>query len=287
MNDWLQTISLGAPPDRALAVARAVIVLALALGVGRLASGAIRRMSDGRLSPQHKMLARRVVFYTFAALGVVSGMRELGFGLHVFVGAAGVLTVALGFASQTSASNLISGLFLIVEAPFVIGETIRVGDTTGEVVAIDLLSVKLRTFDNLFVRIPNETLVKSQITNLSRFPIRRLDMTIGVAYREDIRRVRETLEDVARDNPLCLEDPPPVFIFLGYGDSALNLQFSVWAARDNFLPLRNSMHLEIKEAFDARGIEIPFPHRTLYAGSDSAPLPVRVLGDAPRTGTRG
>src|SRR5690606_3033117 len=129
----------------------------------------------------------------------------LGFSLSVLLGAAGVLSVALGFASQTSASNLISGLFLIGEQPFQLGDTIKVGNTTGEVLSIDLLSVKLRTFDNLYVRIPNESLIKSEMTNLTRFPIRRFDLLIGVAYKENISQVRQIMQNVADNNPLCMD----------------------------------------------------------------------------------
>jgi small-conductance mechanosensitive channel len=142
-------------------------------------------------------------------LFIASAMREMGFSLAVIMGAAGVLTVAIGFASQTTASNLISGLFLIGERSFEIGDIIKVGNTTGEVLSIDALSVKLRTFDNLFVRIPNETLIKSEVTTLSRFPIRRLDLQLGVAYKEDIEQVRKVLMAVADSNPLCLDEPSP------------------------------------------------------------------------------
>jgi small-conductance mechanosensitive channel len=87
---------------------------------------------------------------------------------------------------------------------------------------------------------------------------------------------------VADRNPLCLDEPKPLFIFLGFGDSSLQIQFSVWAKRENFLDLRNTLQEEIKIGFDAAGIEIPFPHRTLYAGSVTEPFPVRVVG--PREG---
>lgn len=154
------------------------------------------------------------------------------------LGAAGVLTVAIGFASQTAASNFVSGLFLVVENPFSVGDVIRVDDTTGEVLSIDWLSVELRTFDNLLVRIPNETLVKSKLTNLNRFPIRRADLRVGVAYKEDLARVQEVLLDLADRNPLSLEEPAPLVILLGFGDSSVDIQFSVWGARENFLGLR-------------------------------------------------
>jgi small-conductance mechanosensitive channel len=83
---------------------------------------------------------------------------------------------------------------------------------------------------------------------------------------------------VADKNPLSLEEPPPLYIFQGYGDSALTFQFSVWAKRENFLALKNSMYLEIKSAFDEHGVEIPFPHRTLYTGDVTAPFPVKIVG---------
>jgi len=176
-----------------------------------------------------------------------------------------VLTVAAGFAAQTSAANLISGLFLMSERPFIVGEVIEVGDTTGEVLSIDLLSVKLRTFDNLYVRVPNETLVKAQITNLSRHPIRRYDMQVSVAYGSNIGRVREVLMEVAKKNPIALREPRPLVIFLAFADSSVNLQFSVWTARGNYLELRNTLAQGVKEAFDRESIEIPFPHRVLIS----------------------
>ena len=140
------------------------------------------------------------------------------------------------------------------------------------------MSVKLRTYDNILIRIPNETMLKSEVRNMTHFPIRRVDMQIGVAYKEDLERVRTLLLELADRHPLSLTEPKPLFIFKGYGDSALQFQFSLWAARENFWELTTSMHLQVKEAFDEAGIEIPFPHRTLYTGSVTEPFPVRVVG---------
>lgn len=256
---------------------RAVIMVLAGVLTSRLLSRVVVRVATGHFAAHHVVLFRRITYWVVLGLFLASALRYLGFSLSVLLGAAGILTVAIGFASQTSASNLISGLFLMGEQPFKPGDIIRVGSTTGEVLSVDLLSVKLRTFDNLFVRIPNETLIKTEMTNLTRFPIRRFDLLVGVAYREDIGRVREVLMEVADQNPVCLAEPPPLFIFTGFADSSMNIQFSVWSKRENFLELRNTMQLEVKEAFDAAGIEIPFPHRTLYTGSVTEPFPVRVV----------
>lgn len=261
----------------------AFIKIVVGLIVARLVSGGLSRTLGRRLEAHQQLLLRRVAFYTVAGLFLASALVEVGFDLGVLLGAAGILTVALGFASQTSASNIISGLFLLGEKAFAVGEVIRVGTTTGEVISIDLLSVKMRTFDNLYVRVPNENLIKSEVTNLSRFPIRRIDVLLGVAYKEDLERVFEVLREVADRNPICLEEPAPLIIFQGYGESSLNFQLSVWATRENFLELKTGIQLDIKNAFDAHGIEIPFPHRSLYTGSITEPFPVRVVPESSQT----
>jgi small-conductance mechanosensitive channel len=262
--------------DQWLALLRATIKIILGVILGRLAARGVVRLFH-QADAHQEMLVKRVVKYSILGVFFTSAIHELGFDIGVILGAAGILTVAIGFASQTSASNIISGIFLLGERPFTVGDVIKVGNTTGEVLAIDLLSVKLRTFDNLYVRIPNETLIKTELTNMRRFPIRRYDLEIGVAYKEDIRRVSEVLMEVADANPLCLEEPQPLLIFLGFGDSSIDYQFSIWAKTDNFLALRNSISVEIKEAFDRHGIEIPFPHRSLYVGSVTNPMPIRMM----------
>ena len=281
MTAWLDSLGLGTyiTPERLEQGLRAFLILVAGLLLARFASAAVGRIVARRGQAQETMIVRRVVYYGLATLVLASAMHQLGFKLGGLLGAAGVLTVAIGFAAQTSVSNLISGLFLIGERPFVVGNVIKVGDQTGEVLSIDLLSVKMRSFDNLYIRVPNETLIKSTITNLSHHPIRRYDLKLGVAYKEDLESVRSLLFDVAARNHLCLDQPEPLFIFLGFGDSALEFQFSVWAQRERWLEMRNQMAIDIKHALDEAGIEIPFPHRTIYTGSETETLPIRVMSD--------
>lgn len=281
MDSWLPKLLGYVDPGRLLELLRAALLVLAGLAAAKLMAAAVGRTLNRHFDLHHRTLLQRATYWGVMSLFWVAALHQLGFDLGVVIGAAGILSVAVGFASQTSASNLISGLFLLAERPFSVGDLIKVGGTTGEVLAIDLLSVKIRTFDNLFVRVPNESLIKSEVTTLTRFPIRRIDLKIGVAYKEEIARVREVLEAVAEKNPLCLEEPPPLFIFLGYGDSALELQFSVWGKRENFLTLKNAILEEIKIAFDAAGIEIPFPHLSLYTGSVTAPYPVRLVATTP------
>ncbi len=261
----------------ALPIAKALTILFVGIPLVYYASRLARRLVGQHFSPQQGLVAGKVVFYPALLLVAVSVMGELGFSLAPLLGAAGIMGVAIGFASQTSVSNVISGLFLIGEGPFVVDDVIQVGDTVGRVLSIDTLSVKLRTFDNKFVRLPNESIIKSQVTNLTRFPIRRLDVSVGVAYRESVERVRTVLMEVADHNPLALMNPEPRVIFEGFADSSVNFKFAVWATREDFLALKNSLQEEIKARFDEEGIEIPYPHRSLYAGSETEPFPIRIV----------
>ena len=277
MDHLTTLLSTIAESERLGGVLRAIAILLAGLLVARFIRRRLSLKKVKALQGAQAFLLRRVSSWAVLAVAIAWALRELGFEITTLLGAAGILTLAIAFAAQTSVSNLISGLFLMGERPFLVGDFVTVGDITGEVVSIDLISLRIRTFENLMVRIPNETMLKSNVTNLSHYPLRRLDLKIGVAYKEDLDRVKAVLDRVADENPSCLEEPAPIFIFLGFGDSSIDMQYSVWTKRENFLVTRNAMYLGIKAAFDAEGIEIPFPHRSLYTGSVTEPLPVTMV----------
>ena len=267
-------------------VLRAVIISAFGYPVIRLADVLGKRvMTRRQMTPQAMMVLSKAIRYGLGLLLVVTIMGELGFRLTAIIGAAGIAGIALTFASQTSLSNLISGLFLIAEKSFAVGDVIQSGDTTGIVESIDLLSVKIRTFDNRYVRLPNESLVKGQVTTITRYPIRRFDVDVGVAYKEDIDRVIRVLGEVADQNAYCLDEPAPIVVFKGFGDSSLDFMLGVWFEKTELLKLRNSLLRDIKKRFDEENIEIPFPHRSLYAGEVTAPFPIRIVNDTGSSGS--
>jgi len=254
---------------------RALILLLVGVPCVYLLSRYLSNLVGKKSSAQACFLTRKITLYAGWVLLVVSVMTTLHINLTAVLGAAGIGAVAIGIAAQSSLSNLISGLFLIVEKPFSVGDTIRVGDTIGTVISVDLLSVKLTTPDNLFVRIPNENLVKTECTTISRNTVRRLDIKLGIAYKENIERVLGILKDVVLSNPLALKTPEPLVTATDYADSSVNLLVGAWCTRDNFVPLRNALMHDIKERLTKEGIEIPFPYLTLTV-ADGQEFPVRV-----------
>ena len=196
--------------------------------IAHLVTTAFVRTMSQRLTAHQLLVWRRSIFYFLLLLFTVSGLHEMGFKISVLLGAAGIFTVAISFASQTSVSNLISGLFLIGEGSFEVGDSITVNNITGEVLSIDLLSIKLRTIDNIYVRIPNEQLIKAELSNLTRFPIRRIPISISISYKEDINKARAVLIEVADTHPLVLQEPRPQVVVQSFANSAINLSFNIF-----------------------------------------------------------
>ena len=260
----LSSTFAGWKSDRIIEIIIAVVIITLGFFIARLVSNTFIRTVGTKFNAHQSLVWRRGIFYSIFLLFMIAGLKEAGFKLSVFLGAAGILTVALGFASQTSASNLISGMFLIGEGSFEVGDTIQItlirGHTIeGEVISIDLLSVKLLTQDNVYVRLPNEQLIRAPVQNLSKFPIRRIPITLAINFDEDIIKVRRVLLDVAQKYPLVLADPKPAVTVTSFGESSIEILFAVWCQRENFLKVKDELHERIRNGFVDNQIEIPVP----------------------------
>lgn len=251
-------------------IARSVVILALGFFLAFVLSQLIIRPLSSRLSPQSRLIIRKAVSYTLSIVVIVMILREFGFQLTTLLGAAGIAGIAIGFAAQTGLSNIISGIFLVFEKPFEVGDVIRLGEHTGFVESIDLLSLTLRTFDNITIRIPNETLVKGMLINVTRHPIRRYDIPLGISYDQDVDRVMNVLREVADENPHVLVEPEPLVALTGFGESELKFLLGVWHEKDDFIEMRNSILRDIKARFDKDGIEIAYPHRVIINRPDGA-----------------
>lgn len=236
--------------------------------LGCLAGHVIGRIFKGlqsieSLPSQALRLLQRIIKGIIWALVFVQGLRALGVDVVSILGAAGVMGVAIGFASQTSLSNLISGIFLISERSFKQGDYIKVSGEEGTVESINLLSVFLRRSDNSLVRIPCETLIKSPVTNVTGSPRRRIDLDIGVDYKSDLTKVKAIIQKVIMNDPDLLDSPAPAIMFTGFGDSSLNLHIGAWCKTEIYHGLRYRLATSLLEAFRKEGINIPFPTRTV------------------------
>ena len=216
------------------------------------------------LHPAVRFLAKLTTSLIWV-LALVQALRAVGVDLVSILGAAGVAGIAIGFASQTALSNLISGFFLISESSFKIGDYVRVDSLEGTVESINLLSIYLRQPDHSLIRIPCEMLIKNPVVNITSDEIRRCDFDLGVDYSSDLAHVRRVIEQViAEQSGLFTDDKhPATILFTGFGDSSLNLHIGAWCRTQDYHSVRYSFATALLAAFSAAAISIPFPIRDL------------------------
>ncbi|TYB31365.1 MAG: mechanosensitive ion channel family protein [Candidatus Mcinerneyibacterium aminivorans] len=254
------------------------ISLILVLGIGslKLLIYIVKKFLKKTVSIHTRKLIQKAIFWGGGLIILFTVLDQVGIKLTALLSALGIAGVAIGFASQTSFSNIISGIFLITERTFEIGDIVQIDSHLGRVVSIDLLSIKLKTFDNKLIRVPNEEMIKSPMINLTKYPIRRLDIEVGVAYKEDIGRVKNILFDIAKNDEYVLDEPGPIYRFKDFGNSSLDLVLGAWINSEDYFEAKNSFMEKIKERFDQEDIEIPFPHVTLYTGEETKEFPVKL-----------
>jgi small-conductance mechanosensitive channel len=232
-----------------------VFVIIIVFGITQLVIG---RLFKKRLSPQRTFIIKKTIKYTGFVMAALFLFKSIGVDTSALLGAAGVIGIAVGFAAQTSVSSFICGLLLLSEKPFNVGDIITMNEILGVVLSVDLMSVKIRTFDNLYVRIPNETIFKSNVTNLTRFPVRRVDLTLNVTYQADLEKVRNVLMGIAAKNPYVLDNPAPLFRIDSFDRAGPVIVFNVWFDKSHFLETRTSMYMDIQKRFAEEGIELPY-----------------------------
>lgn len=204
--------------------------IAKAFFVGIAGSVAILLLSRtaGRLLRTHvnahaATLVRTTILYVGLLTVVLSVLSELGFNVNTLLGAAGIAGIAIGFAAQTTMANVMSGIFIVFERSFIMGDLIVCDGVTGVVESVGILSVALRTQDGLLVRIPNENFIKNKVVNISYHAARRLEFEIAVPIETDAALVDTVLHEASRAVPDILKNPEPIVLRYGVTNTLASL----------------------------------------------------------------
>ena len=253
---WMAKIQL-LPAVLALNVA----VIVLFYVIYRVIKHLIRKSAAKKLRPAVVAVISKAVSYTFYVLIVMYILGLFGIRLGAIWGAAGIAGVALGFAAQTSVSNLISGVFVITEKALKLGDFIEIDGVSGTVDAISFLSVKVHTLDNQLIRIPNSTIINNKLKNYSTFDLRRLVFELSVDYATDLDKTLAVLATVPAMCPTVLVDKEgyePKVMLVGLGASGISVNVNVWFERANLVQTRTDLCRNIVKACREAGINIPF-----------------------------
>jgi potassium efflux system protein len=207
--------------------------------------------------------------YTLAVVGIVMAFTEIGIGWSKVQWLIAAMTVGLGFGLQEIFANFVSGLIILFEQPVRVDDTVTIGDVTGKVSKIRIRATTIRRWDQRELVVPNKEFITGRLINwtLSDNVLRR-EFLVGIAYGSDIAKAEKILYDVARANPLVLEEPAPVVIFKNFGDSSLEFELRVYISGiDNYVPVWHGINCTIDAEFRKAGIEIAFPQRDLHIRS--------------------
>lgn len=241
------------------AIAVLVIGLLLASFLSRAAERALTK--SNKFEPTIANFLSNIVKYALWAVVLVTVLSQFGVETTSIIAALGGMALAVGLALQGTLSNVASGVMILVQRPFVVGEAITVDKFTAVVQRIGLFTTELKQFDGLFVMVPNAELWNQPIINLHRHPTRRFELIVGIAYGDSMKEAREALIGLAEADERVLDDPAPQAFVASLDDSSVGIGLRVWCATSDYLALSWDLTEAAKAKFDEAGISIPFPQR--------------------------
>ena len=201
------------------------------------------------------------------SIALVFGLAQLGFSLGPLLAGFGVVGFILGFAMQDSLSNLAAGMMILINRPYDVGDLVDVAGAFGKVEKMSLVSTGILTLDNQKLVVPNSKIWGDVIKNVTAQTQRRVDMTFGISYSDDIPKAETILEEILAQNERVLDDPQPVVRLHNLGDSSVDFVVRPWVKTEDYWTVYWDLIREVKLQFDAQGISIPFPQRDLHIKS--------------------
>lgn len=240
------------------------VILIIGVAVAKFVSTNVRRALVDRLPKNERELLTKLIYYVIIAWAFVIALPQIHFDLSGLLVAGGIAGIVIGFASQSVVSNLVSGLFLLFEHPIKIGDNINVSGVTGSVEDIRILSTVVKTYDGIYVRIPNEKVFTSNITNYVHNVARRFEYNLTIRYQDDAEEAMRIIKAVVVTHPFALKNPAPSVFVDNFGDKGVNLTAYVWAPARNWWDVRVDLIWKIKQALEESGIEMPLPQQTVW-----------------------
>lgn len=241
-----------------------LLVLSLTILVSKIITLYLRRYLKDKVSKDVSETLLKFVYYFSIIVVFIAILPLIGLDPSGLLLAGSITGIILGFASQNIIGNLISGIFLLIEKPIKIGDQIKIDTISGFVTDIRIISTLIRTYDGLLIRIPNQNVFTSNITNSVSYPVKRFDINFRIRYSDDANYAILIVKDLISKEPFALLSPAPSVTVVELGESSVNLVARIWAPTTEWSPLNSNLIWAIKKALEESAIEIPFPQRVVY-----------------------
>ncbi len=248
-----------------LKILAAIVIFIVGRWIARALKNVIKRMmTKGNVDDILVSFVGNLTYIALLAFVIIAALNQLGIQTTSFIAVIGAAGLAVGLALQGSLANFAAGVLMIIFRPFKAGDYIEGAGVAGVVEKVHIFTTQIKTPDNKTIIIPNGKLMGDNITNYSTKDTRRVDMVIGVGYGDDLKKVREILEDILAKDDRILEDPAPTIGVLELGDNSVNFAVRPWVKTQDYWGAYFDVTETVKRRFDEEGISIPYPQRDVH-----------------------
>ncbi len=244
------------------------VILMIAVFISKGITIYLRRFLKEKMRKEHLDIMIKVIYYSVIFIALLTALPIIGVRISGLLVAGGIAGLAIGFASQSIIGNLISGIFLMIERPIKIGNAVNIDGTAGIVEDIRIISTTLRNFDGLYVRVPNQKVFTSSITNFVANVARRFEYVIGIRYSDDADKALGIIKNLIESHPLTLKNPAPQVFVDNLGESSVNIIVRIWAPVTEWFGVKTELLWKFKKALEEEGIAIPFPQRVVWFANE-------------------
>lgn len=238
----------------------AILVLIFGLLLAKLVKKIIKHtMKKGKVDPTVQSFLGSIINIAIKILVIVCALGTLGLDMTSIITTLGAATVAVGLALKDSMANLASGVLIIINKPFKLGDYLETEGLQGTVIKIEMMYTTLRSFDGKEILLPNSRITANNVINYNVLGERRVDLIFSISYDDDIAKAKQVIAEVLNKETLVLENPEPPFIGVNnHSESCIEIIAKFWCKPDDYWPLYHSVQEDVKIAFDANGITIPY-----------------------------